>query len=572
MLYRTDKLLEVIKIMPVKSLHGGMKKPIIICNNETQDKSINVAKSNNSEFLNSEFIGSIYEKSLVPEERKSTGQYYTPRNIVEYIIDQLDIKKNSKILDPACGCGSFLTTIQEIFCKMYGESFINNIYGVDINEEAVKITRKCLYSQISNHSIGDQIIDKNIKIGNSIVTDKTLNKKGFNWFFEFSDIFKHGGFDFVIGNPPYLLLKKSDFNSKESIYSQLINGVVNAATLFIGRSLEVLKPKGTLAFLLPKSILYVDSYLKLRNYLINDANIIQIVDLGSHFINVRGEQIIMIIRKEPSNWQAPIKIKFVNKLIKNNSQNDFIEVHKKEAIINQRILTLDEIYYYKLIRKLSFNYINFNNYVKGNIFRGLPIESKDLIQSDSTNGLKVIRGKNISRFSIKESINLDLDIIKRLNTIKINKMKQKKIVIQNIFSSESGVIAAYDDQGYCTLDTVTNVLIKDEIQGKYLLALLNSKLINFFLIYGIFNKSKLTMHLDKSYLGMVPIVLNPPEKSVHELKKIVDQLIGSSNISMVKILCKKIDEIIYELYSISKKDILLINKAIDNVFSRKSTW
>ena len=73
-------------------------------------------------------IAAFFENSLLEEERKDRGQYYTPKSIVEYMIAQLDIKKDSKIVDPSCGCGSFLLTVFDIFHKKYGANFLNNIY------------------------------------------------------------------------------------------------------------------------------------------------------------------------------------------------------------------------------------------------------------------------------------------------------------------------------------------------------------------------------------------------------------------------------------------------------------
>ena len=262
-----------------------------------------------------EQIGSLFEQSLIEKERKNRGQYYTPKSIVEYMLSQLDIKKDSKILDPSCGCGSFLLTAFDISQEKYGDSFLKNIYGVDLNEEAVQITQACLLMKMGFKRVCKKILADNIKVGNSLIGNNLLTTKAFSWQEEFSDVFFNDGFDFVIGNPPYITLRQfSDFDPQESAYSDIINGPVNAAALMIIRALELLKPNGVLAFLLPKSILFVDSYKKLRTYLLRQTHLLQIFDLGSRFQDVRGEQVILIVKKATrENTKHKVNVRICNK-------------------------------------------------------------------------------------------------------------------------------------------------------------------------------------------------------------------------------------------------------------------
>jgi type I restriction-modification system DNA methylase subunit len=92
-------------------------------------------------------LGICFEKTIKEKERKNHGQYYTPKVIVEYILSQLDIKEGSTILDPSCGCGSFLLTDYDLLVKKYGRACIKNLYGVGVNDNATNITCFCLYKQ-----------------------------------------------------------------------------------------------------------------------------------------------------------------------------------------------------------------------------------------------------------------------------------------------------------------------------------------------------------------------------------------------------------------------------------------
>ena len=107
-----------------------------------------------------------------------------------------------------------------------------------------------------------------------------LLKKDFELKNDFPQIYKDGGFDFVIGNPPFQNLKKDiDYDSKNKIYRVVSNGVVNSATLMIAKSIELLKENGYLAFVLPKNILRVDTFANLRKFLLKNTTIVSITDL-----------------------------------------------------------------------------------------------------------------------------------------------------------------------------------------------------------------------------------------------------------------------------------------------------
>lgn len=234
-----------------------------------------------------EIIGNAYEQflgktitignnskakiELKPEVRKAGGVYYTPEYIVDYIVENTVGEKikgktpkeiaNIKIVDPACGSGSFLIGAykyllnyhREYYSKQGKKKFlgskedaitedgelalwvkkqilINNIFGVDIDSNAVEVTKlslllKCMENEtpasiMNNQSLFNEralpSLDENIKCGNSLIgndfysggdslnidieTQYKINC--FDWESEFSSIFKSGGFDIVIGNPP----------------------------------------------------------------------------------------------------------------------------------------------------------------------------------------------------------------------------------------------------------------------------------------------------------------------------------------------------------------------------------
>ena len=203
--------------------------------------------------IDADVLGNIYEQYLGhilkktakrasltegKAHRKEQGIYYTPTYVVDYIVkntigelakDKKFDLKNIKVLDPACGSGSFLmkafdylVTLDkkkngEIFqtkldltgaSASYGrkvEILKENIFGVDLDPKAVEIAQLNLLLKTAEKKHRLPILQENIKVGNSLIDDPAVaGDRAFKWEDEFKDVMKNGGFDVVIGNPPYV--------------------------------------------------------------------------------------------------------------------------------------------------------------------------------------------------------------------------------------------------------------------------------------------------------------------------------------------------------------------------------
>jgi hypothetical protein len=343
----------------------------------------------------------------------------------------------------------------------------------------------------------------------------------------------------------------------------------------IGRALEILKPGGTLAFVLPKTVLYVESYSRLREFLLKNTKLIQVFDLGLKFKDVRGEQIILIAKKEKPQSEHEVEIR----ILKDKSKPLFEQpVYKSKQNLflklNNKILFFENKRYYSVLDKITSGKIELSSLVDGLIFRGLPIGGNSLyIVGENRNGFEqIIRGKSITKFKIRNVLYINRQILSNVSKTKLALLRQKKIVLQNIFSTESGIIAALDDQGILSLDTVTNIIINDLQLAKYILALLNSKLINFFVIYGLYNRSRLTMHTDKAYIGRIPITNNPKKELLKKIIKYVDEALKEEESNKVKEIQRWIDEVVYNIYGLDSNEIKFIEEALQQVISKKSWW
>ena len=285
-----------------------------------------------------------------PEVKKAGGVYYTPTYIVDYIVNNTVGKllegktpiqaANLKILDPACGSGSFLIGAYQKLLDWHLEFYVkdgaekwskgkktaiyqgvdntwhlttserkriltNNIYGVDIDSQAVEVTKLSLLLKVlegeSNRTLAHQFklfheralpdLSDNIKCGNSLIGPDYFNDRltpdpeelqrvnPFDWEREFSEIMKVGGFDAVIGNPPYIGFH--GFKDAKEYFKRSFNsatGKFDIYVLFIEKGLKLLKNSGLMSFICPTGFIKREHGKGIRKYLLNNSVITSIVD------------------------------------------------------------------------------------------------------------------------------------------------------------------------------------------------------------------------------------------------------------------------------------------------------
>jgi len=214
-------------------------------------------------------ISTKYENNISKKRKKNFGIFYTDYLLAHKMIKELKISRDSIVLDPCCGTGVFLEAAKNLGCC--------SIYGCDIDRGAVRICN----GNNNNAVVCDSIFND---------PDKTLEKLKI-----------HNKVDFIIGNPPFAILNTN--NSKKSsngIYDHIKKCGNNLYIGSIMQSIKMLKPKGKLCYIIPKNFLHIDIYSYLRKTILSEYDIVEIIDLGTCFKNVRGEQIILTIQKHKS--------------------------------------------------------------------------------------------------------------------------------------------------------------------------------------------------------------------------------------------------------------------------------
>jgi hypothetical protein len=214
--------------------------------------------------------------------------------------DYLFVLRGLTIVDPACGSGAFLVAAFDRLADEYrpvvgrlaelgelidfdvlDEIVTKNLFGVDLNAESVEITRLSLWLKTARRDHKLQNLENTIKIGDSLVKDAAFTQRPFDWDASFPDIFVKGGFDIVIGNPPYV---RMEFIKAVKPYLSLHYVVADDRTdlyaYFFEKGVSLLKDGGRLGFISSSTFFRTGSGQKLRLFLTDGAKVESVVDFG----------------------------------------------------------------------------------------------------------------------------------------------------------------------------------------------------------------------------------------------------------------------------------------------------
>ena len=278
-------------------------------------------------------------------KRKRDGVFYTPQYITKYIVentvgrlcaekkaelgidedeyfadknrqmatkkrllDKLDAYrewlKGITICDPACGSGAFLNAalhflidehklLDEMDAKVRGaglvfpdvENYIleENLYGVDINEESVEIARLALWLRTAKKCRKLSTLNDNIKCGNSLISDPEIaGEKAFDWQNEFPQVFEKGGFDVVIGNPPYVHLESINETSvalAQTGQYKTYNKRGDLYCIFVEKGFQIAKEHAYVSYIMPNKWMQAGYGKELREFMLS-RNLNRLIDFG----------------------------------------------------------------------------------------------------------------------------------------------------------------------------------------------------------------------------------------------------------------------------------------------------
>lgn len=582
-------------------------------------------------------LGSVYEnylgyklsqsqKGLTLDKsggkRKEQGIYYTPTFIVDYIarnalkpvLDKCtsvyELKK-IKVLDPACGSGSFLIKALEVILEKYKDFnyedsenlriqiILENLYGVDLDEQAVEIARLNLLINALEQKGKLPPLDKNIKNGNSLIsgTDEELtkcfgknfrDKKPFNWHEEFPEVFKQGGFDVIIGNPPYIFARGGNFDDNEKKYyadnyKKLQQYQLNTFLLFIEKAYNLLRKNGAFGFIIPNNWLTINSFSRLREFLLKNTADLKIINaVESVFGQASVDTCLLLFRKaKPTNvevgnlriGESPILSKhsaedfYKNEFVINISQTKY----KNTALEFKNTIQLGEIADVK------------SGIVAYEVGKGKPPQTEEMknnrvYHSENKKGeewIKYLNGVDVGRYLLGWSG----EYIKYGDNLAASRkpelFEKERILVRQIPSNPPYCInAVHTEESFINDRNSNNILnSKAGYNLKYIVGVINSKLISRWFITA-FDKlqRKIFPQFKVNELARFPIY-----KADSKQQKIIIELVNKM-LSLKKELCeipensdkwrsikseiertdKKIDEEVYKLYELTPEEIEVV--------------
>jgi len=623
--------------------------------------------------IGADILGNVYEQFLgkvirltaghqakveeKPEVKKAGGVFYTPEYIVEYIVKNtvgraLEGKTPAqaskiRILDPACGSGSFLINAYQYLIDWHtnwytangpdrhakGKSpavffgkggwrlttfekkriLLNNIYGVDIDRQAVEVTKLSLLLKVlegeSQETVGKLLslfrervlpnLEENIKCGNSLIGpdfynqmellsgDDTRRINVFDWDDDkrgFGRIMKEGGFDCVIGNPPYgawfhdsernYFLKKYDtFSEIKDIY-----------TLFIETGFVFVKSAGYLSYIVPSAFTGGPNYRKLRQILLANKFINIVMLPFDVFKNAYIDTLIFVSSKE-----APKKDNIVNtfvypkkeKLTKIDLENNYLKVNQQtwNDTDDQKIIlnpfALDLMTKIKKSSKLTFGDIL-------KIKRGVLFDKNLLSQKKITeNDFKYFEG-DVYRYVTNEVANNWIEFGPKLKECpkEFDWFEGKRILLRRLVNRQKRLMSSIVSNTFITNKNLYTIkTIDKKFPLEIILAILNSQLISFLYLNQISQATK---------DDFPQVTITDVQKLLFPSIKLDDKALRDKIISLVERMLdlntslqkaktphdrellerqisatdRQIDGLVYELYGLTPAEIEIIEKGL----------
>ncbi len=650
--------------------------------------------------LSVEILGSAYEQFLgkqikidkahrakieeKPEVRKAGGVYYTPQYVVEYIVKNTvgklienktpkEINK-IKIIDPACGSGSFLIGAYQYLLDWHKNYYsdngkiskgnkgnpltpegnlttaekkrilLNNIFGVDIDVNAVEVTKlslllKCMEGE-TEASIASQLrlfnervlptLDENIKSGNSLVDidfysgeldfGEEKKIKPFSWQRAFPEVFKinllkenrdfkrqyvkvkkqyeeaedllnkyllqepktaygeSGGFDIVIGNPPYIMLQ--NLETKEIFDYSLrkfrsAKYKIDTYQLFIEQAVNLLKHGGLLGFITPNTFLKNIHAEPLRKFILDNTKIKEFLLFNySVFAAASVDTCIFVLEKgeaskkrevEVNIAETPFEVKNLSRVkqstFANNNRTDFNLLISDDdwKVLNKILKHSKPLAYY------CGAYFGIQTFDR----------TKYVSETQKSNQYEpIIDGWNIEPYSLKKPKEFVCYIPSAIKSGGNETIyRQDRICIRQIGATP---IATFVPANIFTLNTIYNVYLKEKSTAdlKFLLGIINSNATKYFWKKNNSDEKKTFPKIKKEAILSIPVpVIDKQNKNLHdEIVKLVTQLLQLNQEKQeIKLASKievfqgkveycesRINQIVYKLYELTEEEIKVV--------------
>ena len=461
-------------------------------------------------------LGFLYQSLLLEGKKSQNGSYYTPEVIVNEVIKDYT-KKDSKVLDLCCGTGQFLLAFADVVKNP------KNIYGVDIDEIAVRIARLNILIKYKDENFAPNIVCKNtlFEIGNYDLF--SLNDENIR------------DFDVIATNPPWgVHFSKSDIDRLKTSFLEITS--LESFSYFLKKSIDLLRDGGIISFILPESILNVKTHKDIREIILKNTYIKKVSYLSRIFKNVFTPVIRLDLeRSKKENGQIEIRKEsetYTAKQSKWKNNIDYVfDIHANGVDTG----IIDKIY--KVRHTTLLGQADWAlGIVTGN--------NKAYIADEQHEGFEeIFKGKDVEKFVLGKLSNyIHFTPEKFQQVAPVEKYRAKEKLIYRFISKY--LVFAYDDKQKLTLNSANIIIPKiPNYPIKVIAALFNSSLYQF-----IFQKKFSSIKVLRNHIEQLPLPLWD-EKTFNKIIKLVDETIENANKFEV------LDDYIMSQYTLYPKEI-----------------
>ena len=552
----------------------------------------------------------VYEQSLAKtgqmKSRKSGGIYYTPQPIVDYVVrstvgSQLSTAIIPQILDPSCGGGIFLVSAYEYLLDnrlartIDNKNILSYIHGVDIDPTGVAITQISLWlKSIEKCGIADQRnliwqqLKTNIRCGNAVV-DSGIDAIGFSWQRAFPKILANGGFDLVVGNPPYMdaELMSTDCPNWRTYcaqHYQTATGNWDLFCIFIEKALQLCRLGGLTSLVVPNKLLSADYATATRQLLIQTSQLQSIRDYSNIAVFRASVYPIVYITRKTERPQG-VRLTYEKMVtIEQPGEKHWMQIEHPtqpwlvtDSELMQRLGHLPKL---GSIVAVSGAATVAEAYALKDLIQNCPApQSGDLrlVNSGTIDRYRSLWGQKRLRYlgqTYQHPI-VSADQLVQLPPKRLRQARQPKIIVAGM---SQRLECLFDHTGEILAGKSTSVIGSvvmgqvNTVDLRYLLGLLNSRLLSFYLL-SRFSGNQLQggyLRIGPPQLRQLPIVVPEPDRpsqlsEYEQIINLVDQIMNcdqARDTNAIQMLDAKIDALVYQLYQLSPTDITQVEALI----------
>jgi len=473
-------------------------------------------------------LSALFESILATgrARQRATGVFYTPSHVVEYILENTVLPTHGdnsapipRVLDPACGTGAFLLPAFRARAGSQAQGVLTpltSLYGVDIDPYAVAATRLALLLAIREAQPNRatppaellELIASRVVCGDALVSPNDQSDRAGLTTEQgaMPKVLVQGGFDAIIGNPPYLNVKRGALKGEKERFAAhylTARGQYDAFGLFVERTLELLAADGLLAFVVPRPLLAGKNYAPVRQLLLQQKLEV-IADAGTPFAGVAVEAAIVVVRRARAS-RPLVRLERLRpgepaRVLGHADQSLFHELPSQALSYRLTDTTAP------LVRRLVRTETRLADYT-ALLTRGLELGKRSpailpaSAQAIAAGARPLLRGEDIGRYAVRPA-GLVFRHAQLPPAEHMVAEYRERLLMRRV---SARIEAALDRSSSLTLNTVYSLVPRAGIDAALLLGILNSRLIGFYLRVVYLSDDRLFPYIRLSQLAALPM-------------------------------------------------------------------